>query len=521
LLEKTLRFLFCELSFNIYFLMLDLSPKTFDEFKAEAQKGNVVPVVRSVLADLHTPVGAFLRISDQSPKSFLFESIEGGETLARYSFLAANPFMTVRSRNSRTIIEKNGERQTLPEKKLFDFLREHFGKNKLARRENLPPLCGGAVGFLAYDAARWFEKTLDDGKTFETNDAVWMFFRTILIFDRLKHRIEIVSIVFTDEAGGDEEKLKDLYEQAVAETEKIELLLSESSLPKVAASGKAKETSQFSSNWKKEDFLKAVDNVKERILAGDCYQVVLSQKFKRRTSAAPINIYRALRTTNPSPYMFFLNLGEEILIGASPEMLVRCTGRKLEYRPIAGTRKRGATDTEDWILGEDLRSDMKEIAEHVMLVDLGRNDLGRVSQFGSVEIDELMKIEKYSHVQHLVTSLKSRLKDDLDRFDALASCFPAGTVSGAPKVRAMQIIDELEPSARGVYAGAIGYIDYAENLDACIAIRTIKLKDDTASIQAGAGIVHDSVPEKEYEETINKARALVKAIEMAENFDNG
>nr|MBA2737791.1 anthranilate synthase component I family protein [Pyrinomonadaceae bacterium] len=251
---------------------------------------------------------------------------------------------------------------------------------------------------------------------------------------------------------------------------------------------------------------------------GDCYQVVLSQKFSRQTCAEAINIYRALRTTNPSPYMFYVKLGVSTLIGASPEMLVRCHGKKLEYRPIAGTRKRGATETEDLILAEDLRSDKKEVAEHIMLVDLGRNDLGRVSEFGTVAVEELMKVEKYSHVQHLVTSLKSILKDDFDRFDALASCFPAGTVSGAPKVRAMQIIDELEPTARGVYAGAIGYIDYAENLDTCIAIRTIKLENQTASIQAGAGIVADSVPENEYEETINKARALVKAIEMAERL---
>lgn len=499
-------------------LMIELTPNTFEDFLTEAQKGNVVPIVRSVLADLQTPVSAFLRISDSADQAFLFESIEGGETLARYSFLAANPLMTVRSRNSQTLIE-TGSGATVSDQKLFDFLREYFGKNKLARRGGLPPLCGGAIGFLSYNAARWFEKTLDDGKDFETDDAIWMFFRTILIFDRLKQRIEIVSIVFTDEAGGDESKLENLYDAAVAETARIERILQESSLPNLTSSNlQSPETNQFSSNWKKEDFLAAVDAVKEKILAGDAYQVVLSQKFTRQTSAEAINIYRALRTTNPSPYMFYIKLGDSTLIGASPEMLVRCHGRKLEYRPIAGTRQRGATETDDWILAEDLRSDMKEISEHIMLVDLGRNDLGRVSEFGSVEVDELMKVEKYSHVQHLVTSLKARLDEGKDRFDALASCFPAGTVSGAPKVRAMQIIDELEPTERGVYAGAIGYIDYAENLDTCIAIRTIKLENQIASIQAGAGIVADSVPEKEFEETINKARALVKAIEMAEEF---
>ncbi len=499
--------------------MLELNPKTFDEFLADTKNGNVVPVVRSVLADLHTPVGAFLRVANSADQAFLFESIEGGERLARYSFLAANPFMTVRSNKSQTIIENEGKRKILPEKKLFDFMREHFGKNKLARKVNLPPLCGGAVGFLAYDAARWFEKVLDTGKSFENDDAVWMFFRTILVFDRLKQRIEIVSIVLTDEAQGNTDKLLELYARAVGETDKIEKLLSRNS-PPVAVNEQPKnlKPSEFLSNWTKPKFMKAVEEIQQKILAGDCYQVVLSQNFRRQTSAEPLNIYRALRTTNPSPYMFYVKTGKETFIGASPEMLVRCNGRKLEYRPIAGTRKRGATETEDWVLGEDLRSDTKEGAEHIMLVDLGRNDLGRVAQFGSVEVDELMKIEKYSHVQHLVTSLKARLRTGFDRFDALASCFPAGTVSGAPKVKAMQIIDQLEPTARGVYAGAIGYIDYAENLDTCIAIRTIRLAGDWASIQAGAGIVADSVPEREYEETINKARALVKAIEMAENF---
>jgi len=501
--------------------MIEIAPKNYEDFLKEAEKGNVVPIVRVVLADLHTPVGAFLRVCGAAEQAFLFESIEGGERLARYSFLAANPFMTVRSRNSETIVERANEAEILPDVKLFDFLRSHFAENKLAFRESLPPLCGGAIGFLAYDAARWFEKTLENGKSYESDDAVWMFFRNILVFDRLRQRIEIVSTVFTGEAEGDEAKLRALYDEACQETERIERLLQTEFAPfltnELPSSDKT-ESKQFTSNWAKADFLKAVEAIKEKILAGDCYQVVLSQKFKRQTSAEAINIYRALRTTNPSPYMFYVKLGVSTLIGASPEMLVRCHDKKLEYRPIAGTRKRGASEAEDSILADDLRADTKEVAEHIMLVDLGRNDLGRVSEFGSVEVEELMKVEKYSHVQHLVTSLKSTLKDDLDRFDALASCFPAGTVSGAPKVRAMQIIEELEPTARGVYAGAIGYIDYAENLDTCIAIRTIKLENQTASIQAGAGIVADSVPESEYEETINKARALVKAIEMAEGF---
>jgi Anthranilate/para-aminobenzoate synthases component I len=497
--------------------MLEISPKSFEEFSAEARKGNVVPVVRSVLADLHTPVSAFARVCGEAEKAFLLESIEGGERLARYSFLAANPHLTVRARGKNLEIETFGETQTLENTPVFDYLREHFAKNKLARRGNLPPLCGGAVGFLTFDAVRFFEPSLDDGGEYEKDDAVWMFFRNILAFDRLRQRIEIVSTVFTDEAEGDEDALRELYEIAVAETERIEKLLNQTAVfpenPKTDRNGKP----AVASNWKKPDFLAAVERVQESILAGDAYQIVLSQKFRRPTHAEPLNIYRALRTLNPSPYMFFLKTGRETLIGASPEMLVRARGGELEYRPIAGTRKRGANETEDWILGEDLRSDEKEISEHVMLVDLGRNDLGRVAEFGSVEVVELMKIERYSHVQHLVTSLKANLRAGLDRFDALASCFPAGTVSGAPKVSAMRIIKQLEPTQRGIYAGAVGYIDYAENLDTCIAIRTIEIENGYASVQAGAGIVADSVPEKEYEETINKARALIKAIEMAEN----
>ncbi len=256
--------------------------------------------------------------------------------------------------------------------------------------------------------------------------------------------------------------------------------------------------------------------IKEHIAAGDCYQVVLSQRLSREVSAGPLEIYRALRATNPSPYLFFLRLGGVSVVGSSPEMLVRCRGQRLDYRPIAGTRKRGATETEDWLLGEEMRADEKEVAEHTMLVDLGRNDLGRVSDYGSVEVEELMAVERYSHVQHLVTQLRARLRDELDRFDALAACFPAGTVTGAPKVRAMQLIGELEPTPRGIYAGAVFYADYADNLDSCISIRTVVIRDGLAAVQAGAGIVADSVPEKEYEETLNKARALVNAVEMAE-----
>jgi len=498
--------------------MLDLQPESFEEFLREAKRGNVVPVVRSVLADLQTPVGAFLRIADGARYAFLLESIEGGERVARYSFLGVNPEMVVRGRGADTIIERNGERETLKGVRATDFARRYFQDRELARRSGLAPLSGGAVGFLAYEAARWFEPVLEtnDVGNAETDDAVWMFYRTVLAFDRVRQRVEITSVVLTEEAEGSHERLQQLYERAVEETERIEKLLLESSAPQVQRVESAQQKSSFESNWTRKNFEDAVRRVQEYIAAGDCYQVVLSQRFSKKVAADPISIYRALRAMNPSPYMYFFRLDKETIIGASPEMLVRCRGQRLDYRPIAGTRRRGATETEDWLLGEEMRADEKEVAEHMMLVDLGRNDLGRIADYGSVEIEDLMTVERYSHVQHLVTSLRARLRDGLDRFDALASCFPAGTVTGAPKVRAMEIIRELEPDARGVYAGAILYMDYAQNLDSCIAIRTIVMRDGRAYVQAGAGLVADSVPEREYEETVNKARALLRAIEMAE-----
>jgi anthranilate synthase component 1 len=497
--------------------MLDLIPSTFEDFEVEAQRGNVVPVVRSVLADLQTPVGAFLRIYRDAPYAFLLESIEGGERVARYSFLGANPWMVVRGRGAETIIEKDGEVES-GRQNAIEFLRAYFRGKRLARRAGLAPLSGGAVGYLGYDAARWFEPVLDFERTSPArNDAVWMFFRTIVAFDRVRQQMEITSVVFTDEAGSDRKRLRELYEKAVTETEQIENTLTGEAGPAPPISRVASDSAvAVESNWPRPEFEAAVGVVKEYIAAGDCYQTVIAQQFAKPTRADPVSIYRALRATNPSPYMYFLRLGDETIIGASPEMLVRCHEQRLDYRPIAGTRKRGATEAEDASLSEEMRNDQKEVAEHTMLVDLGRNDLGRVSEYGSVQVDELMSVERYSHVQHLVTSLRSQLRGDLDRFDALAACFPAGTVTGAPKIRAMEIIRELEPADRGVYAGAILYVDYADNLDSCIAIRTIDLRDGVATVQAGAGIVAESIPEREYEECVNKAEALFRAIELAE-----
>ncbi len=501
--------------------MLELQPSSFEAFEREAGQGNVVPVVRSVLGDLHTPVGAFMRIAGDSRYAFLLESVEGGERIARYSFLGADPEMIVRGQGLQTYVEKNGQQTEVYPVVATEWVRDYFRDRSLARRPGLVPFAGGAVGYLCYDAAQWFEPALRNNETHPLSgptDALWMFYRTVIAFDRVKQRLEIVSIVFTEEAGGSHERLRELYDAAVARTREIEeqIFAVDARPPQPQTQHGGERNFTLQSNWPRRAFEDGVRRIKEYIAAGDCYQAVLSQRFSAKFHGEPLQIYRALRAINPSPYMFFLRVGEETVIGASPEMLVRCHGQRLDYRPIAGTRKRGATETEDAILGEDLKSDEKEVAEHMMLVDLGRNDLGRVSDYGSVKVDELMTVEKYSHVQHLETSLRSRLRDDLDRFDALAACFPAGTVTGAPKIRAMEIISELEPDRRGIYAGSVLYMDYADNLDSCIAIRTIVLREGTAMVQAGAGIVADSVPEHEYAETVNKARAMYRAIQMAE-----
>jgi anthranilate synthase component 1 len=499
--------------------MLDLQPATFEEFEKQARHGNVVPVVRSVLADLHTPVGAFMRIAGNSPHAFLLESVVGGERIARYSFLGADPEMVVSGRGMQTVVERNGKTEILPGV-ATEWVRDYFRERVLARRPGLAPFAGGAVGYIGYEAAQWFEPALRDDRTQALTapvDALWMFFRTVVAFDRVKQRMEIVSIVLTEEAQGSHERLRELYEAAVARTLQLEHQVFDANVAsRPRASEDRTKSVSLESNWTRREFEDGVRKVQEYIKAGDCYQAVLSQCFSAKYTGEPLAIYRALRAINPSPYMFFLRMGDQTVIGASPEMLVRCHGQRLDYRPIAGTRKRGATESEDWMLGEDLKTDEKEVAEHMMLVDLGRNDLGRVSDYGSVKVDQLMTIERYSHVQHMETALRSRLRDGLDRFDALASCFPAGTVTGAPKIRAMEIIRELEPDPRGVYAGAVLYMDYADNLDSCIAIRTMVLRGEDATVQAGAGIVADSIPEHEYAETVNKARAMFRAIEMAE-----
>ncbi len=496
-----------------------LYPETFEEFEQQAQAGEVVPVIRTISAHPFNPVDAFKMLSRTAPYAFLFESVEGEQHVAQYSFVGADPHMIVRGRGNQTIVERGSSRETRPIC-ASDYLKQHFRQRQLAATDDQVPLAGGAVGYFGYNAAGWFEPAIstNGASVGQPDDAVLMFCRSLIAFDHRSAEVKLVSVVFKEETNNNSATLRSLYEAAVAQTQRLSDILQDSSAsPAISSPGSSPPEKHVHSNWTRSDFENAVNQVKEHILAGDCYQVVLSQRFSREVSADPVAIYQALRQSNPSPYMYFLKLDSDSIIGASPEMLVRCRGERIEYRPIAGTRPRGTNETEDRKLSEEMKADEKEIAEHVMLVDLGRNDVGRVARFGTVRVDELMSVERYSKVQHLVSKLSAQLRPGCDRFDALAVCFPAGTVTGAPKVKAMEIIKALEPERRNVYAGAIFYVDYAGNFDSCIAIRTIELRDGEASVQAGAGIVADSIPEREYAETVAKADALWRAIEMAEH----
>jgi len=475
---------------------------SLEEVKKLQSQGNVIPVYKSVIADFLTPVSAFLKLEKDRSNAFLLESVEGGETIARYSFLGGDPFMVLRYRDG----------QGVQPAEFMQNLRATMERFKSVKLPNLPPFTGGAVGYFGYDMVRTTEEIPNTGRDeLGIDDAVLMFYKTVLAFDHLRHQIHIISNVIVDET---KEPIEVQYNKAVEEIGQIESILrSPLEAPPVTRNGK---DALVRSNFDKKDYLQAVAKAKEYIAAGDIFQVVLSQRFEVDLPASPFDIYRALRIVNPSPYMYFLKMPETSIVGSSPEMLVKIHDRELEYRPIAGTLPRGKDEAEDDANAEKLSADEKERAEHIMLVDLGRNDLGRVSKYGSVRVEDLMFIERYSHVMHLVSSLKGELRDDVDRWDALMACFPAGTVSGAPKVRAMEIIDELEPTKRGVYAGAIMYVDFSNNLDSCISIRTLVVRGNKGYIQAGGGLVADSVAENEYQETVNKSRALIRAINLAQ-----
>jgi anthranilate synthase component 1 len=494
----------------------------YKEFSRLSREATLVPVVKSISADLLTPVSAFLAVADREPDAFLLESVEGGEKIGRYTFLGVRPFLGLESRGAEIAIARGRkvERRT---GNVFDVIKELLQRHRPATMEGLPPFTAGAVGYCAYDIVRRLENigehAADD---LNVPDCVLMFFDRVLAFDHLRHQIHIVA-----SADVAREAPKAAYARAIKDIARIERKLATGWKPAHWRKAVPKSKLKPQARTPKPKFLASVRRAKEYIAAGDIFQVVLSQRWDFEPGVAPLDLYRALRTVNPSPYMYFLRIGAGAnktgmhVVGSSPEMLVRASsgGKTLEYRPIAGTHPRGRDEAADAALEKKMLADEKERAEHVMLVDLGRNDLGRVSEYGSVKVRNLMYVERYSHVMHLVSALEGRLRPELSAMDAFAACFPAGTLSGAPKVRAMQIIEELEPTRRGVYGGAVLYADFAGNLDSCIAIRTMVMKGKKAYLQAGAGIVADSDPQSEFEETENKARAVLRAVEMARGIE--
>ncbi len=486
---------------------------SFEEFTELARRGTFVPVCKEIVADLLTPVSAFLKIAEHADYAFLLESVEGGEHVGRYSFLGKDPFLILRApadASGRTTIERAGA-VTNSDRPFVETLRGLMADFRSPFVPDLPRFTGGAVGYLGYGASSWFEPTLGDlGQGADGADqAGFMLFDTVLAFDHVQHRILIIA---NARITADDD-LASLYQFACA---KIQFLERELDRNLSRTRTEAGASLEVRSNLTKEQYEESVRSAKEHIAAGDIYQVVLSQRFEADVAADPFTVYRALRHVNPSPYMYFIRMGGVSIVGSSPEMLVRVEGSRVETHPIAGTRPRGRNDEEDMRLAEELKRNEKERAEHVMLVDLGRNDVGRVCEYGTVRVPQFMGLEKFSHVMHLTSIVEGKLADTCDRLDALVSCFPAGTVSGAPKVRAIQIIRELEPSGRGLYAGAVGYLDFAGNLDFCIAIRTVIMSKGKAYVQAGAGIVMDSNPTAEYQETKDKARALIRALELAQ-----
>jgi anthranilate synthase component 1 len=513
------------------------------DFQRLAKSHTLIPVSRTVAADLETPVSAFLRVAAHEPEAFLLESVEGGEHVGRYTFIGIRPYRKMSARDGVITILEGRKRRTHTGD-IFTELKTALHGETPAKLPGLPPFTAGAVGFFSYDIVRSIEELPNlAADELHVPDAYLMFFDEVLAFDHVKKAIHLIVT-----AGPRSPLNADGYKQANKRLDRLEKLLNTAipKLPRSKATGKLK----IRPRTKPAQFLRAVETTKDYITAGDVFQCVLSQRFDCTPGVDAFEIYRSLRIVNPSPYLYFLrfnldpattpgapssttasssskvglhnarNVGPQSLrpchiVGSSPEMLVRVHDNRVEYRPIAGSRPRGATELEDRTHESDLRADAKEISEHIMLVDLGRNDLGRVSEFGSVKVKDLMFVERYSHIMHLVSALEGRLKPGLAPIDAFRACFPAGTLSGAPKIRAMEIIEELEPARRGIYGGAIFYADFSGNLDSCIAIRTLFLDGEQGHIQAGAGIVADSISQKEHEECANKAKAVIRAIERA------
>lgn len=488
---------------------------SLEEFKQNALQGNLIPVYKEIVADLDTPVSAYMKIRG-GDYSFLLESVEGGEKWARYCFLGCDPSLIVRTKGGVFSVRDNGGEKTgqVEGENPLSVIKGILAKYRPVRTEGLPRFAGGAVGFIGYDMVRFFEDLPDQTEDdLDVPDSLFVVTDTLLIFDNVSHTIKIVSNAFNED-----DDLDGLYRRTLEKIDALEKKLRAGAPDFFQGNGKtAAGEKTFEFNFSEEAFKKAVLRIKKYIVEGEVIQVVLSRRLKVEISQDPFNIYRALRTINPSPYMYFLEFGELGVIGSSPEVLARLEDDKVEVRPIAGTRERGHDEDEDRKLENDLLQDEKELAEHIMLVDLGRNDLGRVAQISTVEVNEKFIVERYSHVMHIVSNVRGLLKKGLDCFDVLKAAFPAGTVSGAPKIRAMEIIDEMEPTRRGLYAGTVGYIGFNGNMDTAIAIRTLLVKDNAAYLGVGAGIVADSVPENEFEETVSKGKALLKAIEISEN----
>jgi anthranilate synthase component 1 len=484
---------------------------SFSEFERLSRTGNLIPVCREFLADMETPVSAFRKL-DGPYHSFLLESVEGGEKWGRYSFIGIGPCIIFRCRGRHVEIKRLGK--TIFEGSVDDpleKLREFMAQYRVVEVDGLPRFFGGAVGYIGYDMVRFMERLPEQqADDLAVYDMYFMIAHAIVVFDNVKNTIKVVINVFLED-GADPTPA---YEEAVREIDRIQKRLARP-LPAVTPAGVRRDVPPPVSATQKEDFLAAVSRGKQYIENGDVIQVVLSRRLEITSGADSFDLYRALRTINPSPYLFYLKFDTVTLVGSSPEVLVRLDDRKVEIRPIAGTRPRGETPADDDRLAKELLADPKELAEHVMLVDLARNDLGRVSEFGTVDVTNLMRIEKYSHVMHIVSDVEGRLIEGRDAFDVLRASFPAGTLTGAPKIRAMEIIDELEPYRRGPYGGCVGYIGFSGNMDMCITIRTMLVKNGSIYLQAGAGIVYDSDPEREYQETADKARGMIKAIEMA------
>jgi anthranilate synthase component 1 len=482
------------------------------EFQERARTATLVPVVKTIMADLLTPVSAFLSISAGEQEAFLLESVEGGERIGRYTFLGVHPYMAVESRGEQITVRR-GRSVERSKGKLFDVVGQLLSEHRPATLPDLPPFNCGAVGFISYDAVRQLERIPESARDdLKVPDCLLMFFDRVLAFDHLRKQIHIIAV-----ADVRDETPRDAYDRASRDIAALERKLARG-VPRRHVRAR-KENYKLKETTGRSTFLKSILKAKEYIRAGDAFQIVLSQRMELEPGVPAFEIYRALRMINPSPYLYFLQTRGFQVLGSSPEMLVRVTGRKLEYRPIAGTRPRSADPEEDRRWEQELREDEKERAEHVMLVDLGRNDLGRVSEYGSVQVKEFMFVERYSHVMHLVSAIEAKLREGSNAIDVLAAAFPAGTLTGAPKVRAMEIIEELEPVRRGLYGGAVLYADFAGNLDSCIAIRTMWVQGRRAYVQAGAGIVADSIPEMEYQECLNKAKALLRAVGMARNYE--